>query len=95
MSEKTLRAYACHANYNQPDGDEIRITVRARRRAPKGSKTEYGNHFINLELSVPPYIARDLVKALQSGMSIIKSNKAQDLRTAESWMEDIRKAATP
>lgn len=90
---KTIQGFAMSAQYLTPNSDEARISIRIRRKAPKGSPTDYGNTFLDLVLEVPPYICRDLVQAVRGGLVKIKENKASALRSAESWMSEIEKAA--
>jgi hypothetical protein len=93
MKEKTIRGYATGAAYLPPEGGESKVTMTVRRRAPQGSKSAYGDTWLNLEISLPPYIARDLVRAVRSGLVKVKEEKAQSLRGAETWLEEIEKAA--
>jgi hypothetical protein len=94
MSNETVKGIAVSACYMPPEGDEIRVKVRIRRRARRGSKMEYGDNWIELEISMPPYIGRDLVQSIRNSMTKVKEDKASALRSADSWLEEIRRAAT-
>lgn len=93
MTEKTMHGMAVRASYRPPIKGEAVVAMRVRRRAPKGSSMEYGDTWIDLELVLPPWIARDLVQAIRGGLAKVKEDKLAEVRSAESWINELERAA--